>query len=276
MERIIKIIDAARALGKPINNHECQALYDGYFDNFLFNYFPLRSFLLYRRRDGARGDEIYTYFEALRIYQYSIFENLWYIYKSFTGIDEKKRTFTLLPNFSAKILMIATIREYLNAMFYLSLKDINGIHKVIIKDFKKGKRNRFGKFTDNANQIRFIGVPNLEPDVFWNLFDLRHIFYHTIRLPWWKNINDPDEEQYYYPREIIKLITPSATGKVDIEQIIRRIFSDIDAYEAEIKNKDIESLVGAKEILIKLHKHVADFRDAAFQALYDHLEKKRN
>jgi hypothetical protein len=184
------------------NNHEKEAIEFGYIDKFFSNYLVFRDNLWNKIEDTKTNLYSKNYYNALRIYAYTIFENLWFGYLlsysdyhySYFKIGDKmpiKYDYPYrkhLPSFSSIILHFGTCRD----LYFILLK-IYLIEKKQLKQnnfypvIKMGNCYRdFDKFKCDIKKLN--GKDNSvlieKGEMVFNNNLLRNIYAHKMRLPW--------------------------------------------------------------------------------------------
>ena len=199
-----------------INEVEEIALKSGYFNNYLDAYFPLK---LKREKylDTRRTDEEKRLNNAIGIYVYAIFENLWYGYlmgnSDSVYLIFNDQTINLklpqpylnhLPSFSSAILNFGTCRDLFFILLNLCIRPNLVANKEGICDLMKPSSSyrdnpddekRFAKdlgdFSAHGSSYvdtSFVdkGIEILKSNKF------RNFFAHKLRLLWWINNNQTE------------------------------------------------------------------------------------
>jgi len=255
------------------NNHENEALKVGYIEKFFPDYLPLKQRLL-EGRDGIADENKKKHYNALRIYSYSLFENVWYGYlASYAEHEETKFTIqnhcvnfenafrNHLPSFSSAILNFGTCRD----LFFILLKlfiDENFVNNT--GEIKKLLNTRYTKMEEFVSDLSHLCSDQdylYEGKDFFNRNMFRNFFAHKIRLLWWKNMQC-SEIDYYVTKKIYDDIQDRRHSEY-LSQV-ENIFKDHISYENLIKTSPCSQLISAAEMLKEAHDTIAIFLNRSF------------
>ncbi len=265
--------------GKGWNEHEKNAYDAGYVENY-FSVYPFLKKKLLERTDNTQNKDEKRYYNALRIYIYTIFENLWYgyliSYSTYTEINFKLNNYNLppfkypfsmfLPFFSAAILHFGTCRDLFFVLLKLCIKDDTEIKdkdelKKIIEVSYSPKQTfievlkKLSNEDENSNFIK-------KGTKFFELNEFRNYFAHRMRLPWWipENCVLPT---YFIKKSVYEIFkSPSTTSNEVCKNASSHIFNVLEdplKYEMEIQKADYNDLVSASQILQETHDLIASF-----------------
>ena len=253
------------------NNHEQMAYNAGYFGKYFPQYLDLKLKLL-KAQHNARGVKK-RFLNALRIYIYSIWENLWYGYLisyaelniSAFYIDGNALPVFLnpftnhLPSFSSAILHFGSCRD----MFFVLLRlwhnrensvSNNKINSTIRASYAgKNGRNDFQEhlrsISNNESYIR-------EAMKVYDHNELRNFFAHRMRLLWWQNKKCSPTE-YFIKRDAFESI--KKRQKDECKKYVLAMMDDEEAYKQNIEECDRSDVIGSGEILRETHDLIANF-----------------
>ena len=255
------------------NNHEKEALKVGYIDNFFPDYLPLKQKLL-EGRDGITDGIKKKHYNALRIYSYSIFENVWYGYLA-SYADHQETRFKIenhdvnfenafrnhLPSFSSAILNFGTCRD----LFFILLKLL--IAEDLVNDAAGIKRLLNTRYTKIENFISDLSQLCSDQDylnegkIFFDRNMFRNFFAHKIRLLWWKN-KKCSAIDYYVTKQIYDDI--QNRRHTEYHSQVEKFFKDHKSYENLIETSPCSQLVSAAEMLKEAHDSIASFLNRSF------------
>lgn len=268
------------------NNHEAIALDVGYIEKYFPEYLPLKLELL-NRRDSAGSSQEKRFFNALRVYVYTIYENLWYGYlisysewqQSSFLINGKAVNFLYphqnhLPSFSSAILHFGTCRDLFIVLLKLYLdpqqvKNKGSIGNLIKSSYKgKNKKEEFRKDLiklSNNSDPNYIseGLEVFEGNEF------RNFFAHRLRLLWWHN-KKCSLINYFIKKETFEAIKNKENNKY-----LRHIFDilqDSKSYRNIIEDFGCSELVSSGEILRDTHDLIANFFNKSLKFIREYLK----
>lgn len=273
--------------GKGWNEHEKNAYGAGYVEKY-FSVYPFLKKKLLERTDNTQNKNEKRYYNALRIYIYTIFENLWYgyliSYSTYTEINFKLNNYNLppfkypfsmfLPFFSAAILHFGSCRDLFFVLLKLCIKDDTQIkdedelRKIIEVSYywetqpKLGKKQIFKddlkKLSNEDENSNFIK----KGKEFFYLNEFRNFFAHRMRLPWWRP-EECKQETYFIKKSVHDIFKDFSKTKEDIRKDatnqVFNILEDPLTYEYEIEKADYNDLVSASQILQETHDLIASF-----------------
>ena len=132
------------------NDHEKEAIKFGYTNGFFSNYLTFRDNLCNKIEEISINQYTKNYYNALRIYAYTIFENLWFGYLlsysdyhcSYFKIGDNTIQYDYpyrkhLPSFSSAILHFGTCRD----LYFIILKIF--LIKENLKEYKLNENRNF-------------------------------------------------------------------------------------------------------------------------------------
>ena len=268
MELLIK--ELAKKWGiEGFNNHEQKSFEVGYIKNYFPNYLSLKKKLL-ESRDDTNAAEQKRLFNAMRIYIYTIFENLWFGYllsyseqhaSSFQVHGKTIEFFspftTHLPSYSAAILHFGSCRD----LFFILLKlcvdpskisDAENTSKLITTTYNEGNFIKDLKtLSGNTNQDYIDAGKRV-----YKLNEFRNFFAHRMRLLWWHN-RKCNTLDYFIKRGVYDAIRNRR--KEDYKKHVFNVLEDHKSYESDIENSDCSDLVSSGEILRETHDMIASF-----------------
>lgn len=259
MKKTIEILKY-RWKEEGFNNHEDEALKNDYFTQYLPNYCNLKLKLL-NYRDLSITDSDKLYYNSLRVYVYSSFENYCYVskiinFKPILGQDNFFLQYkSILPAFSSLILNLgATFFLTYQIPAIISNKESNGLnsdvelYKLLISTnislISKYVKDSFSKVLSSDEMLRLETLNTYA----LKLLEFRNFFTHRLRLPWWKNsFYQPYE--YCIPIQLYDLIKDKQSASLIYKQLL-----DTKNYENEIITcTDKSKLISSTEILIDFH-----------------------
>lgn len=258
------------------NNHEEQALKVGYVDEYFPEYLPLKLELL-KRRDSSGGNVAnIRFFNALRIYTYTIFENLWFGYlisysqmqESSFVVNERQVSFLYpylnhLPSFSAAVMHFGTCRDLFFILLKLCVDPQMVKDRSKIDDLLHFRYNNWESFKEdlaklsNSNDPKYV---NGGLEVF-NVNEFRNFFAHRMRLLWWHN-RKCSPIDYFMKRDVYEAVRNKK--KKYLLDHVYSILEDPKSYENEINKSVCSDLVGSGEILRGTHDVIASFANKSF------------
>ena len=235
MEKLIQELNKWGIEG--FHNHENLSYEAGYLKNYFPEYLPVKIRLL-KNRDSASQDDMRRFFNALRLYVYSLFENIWFGYIishseemslrfRINGLSrEFERPYqTHLPSFSSAIMHYGTCRDLFFILLKLTvqpelIKNVENLGKLIKtryneKDFKKDLTSLSGGVDSNFVEL---GLKIYDDN------ELRNYFAHRMRLIWWINKDSPHEDRYLFKRSILEAIK---NRKKDNKVLIQNIAAEM-------------------------------------------------
>jgi len=265
------------------NNHEDVGFKVGYIQKYFSEYLYLKKELL-ERRDSASQNEMRRYFNALRIYVYTLYENLWHGYIT-SHSEELKFTFVIngipttflnphqthLPSFSSAILNFGTCRDLFFVLLKLSIdpatinnKDsVNGLLKIHYG--QKGFEKDLIKLSNNSDADYVNdGVRVYETNEF------RNIFAHKMRLLWWFNKKCSPNERFLLRKEVDAIKNKK---REEYMEHIFEIFTDNKSYERKIENSNCPDLISSGEILRETHDLLARFVNKSYKFIHTRVSK---
>jgi len=260
-----------------LNNHEEASLKLDYND-IVPEYINLKLKIL-ALRDAAKQQGEKIFYDALRIYIYSIYENLFYGYmiSYATGqnsafiFSDKDKIFHLyqqyynhLPSFSSALLNFGNCRDLIFVLVRLapkkSLNDANEYYKII-----KVKNYRWNEFCIDlkilSNDTSYI---NDGKEIF-ELHQFRNIYEHKFRLLWWWNKKRGDNI-YFIKKELYEAVLK---GQDTVKTMLFNILEDPQKYEDEILNANPSEIISSVDILKNIHDKMAQF----FNNTLKHISK---
>ena len=259
------------------NNHEMVAFDVGYINKYFNNYLILKKKLL-QNADKASTIELKRFYNALTIYVYSIFENIWYGYIiSHSKHVELKFTFdqvlpvkfinpyqTHLPSFSSAILHFGTCRDLFSVLLKLCIEptlvnNSQGIGKLLRIHYKKNEFKKDLEKLTNKKDSKYINN-GLQ---FYDDKEFRNFYAHRMRLVWWINKNGKSKNRYLFKKNIYRAIKEN--NRQLYEQYILDILNDPKSYREFIEYSHPDELIGSEEILKEKHDMIAEFMNASFK-----------
>jgi hypothetical protein len=258
------------------NRHEEVALHNGYIQRYFPHYLPLKLFLLVER-ENARTAKERRFFNAVRIYIYTLWENMWLAY--ITGNSEDQKLifrlgkepihfefpyWTHLPSFSSVILHLGTCRDLFFILLNLcnepdSIENEQAVGNLVKVSYPKNKESTFKKdlITFSSNSVDFVevGVKVFRENVF------RNFFAHRMRLLWWNNKKCHPIDRF------IKRDVYEAIQRDDFDTYNKHlisVFSDHRSYENSIEHSECNELISAGQILREKHDLISDFLNRSF------------
>jgi hypothetical protein len=280
-----KLIQELKKWGiEGFHNHENLSYEAGYLKDCFPDYLPLKIRLL-RNRDSASQDDMRGFFNALRLYVYSLFENIWFGYIISHSEDmslrfringllrEFERPYqTHLPSFSSAIMHYGTCRD----LFFILLKlSVQPEMIMNLENFGKLLRIRYKKdhFKKDLTSLSG-GVDSNFVELGLKIYDdneLRNYFAHRMRLIWWINKDGSHEDRYLFKRSIFEAIKHRKNK--DSNRFLFEILNDPEHFKSEIANSDRSELVSAGEILRDIHNRLAPFINNSFSFIHKLLQK---
>ena len=268
-----QLIEELKKFGieEGFNNHEEMAYNAGYFDKdkYFPKYLDLKLKLL-KARDNATTDEKRKFFNALRIYIYSIWENLWYgylmsyseLHVSYFLVNGKHQSFLYpylnhLPSFSSAILHFGSCRDLFCALLKIWVDKNNNqcIYDSITTHDYMGKKGQ-ERFKDDLKQISTdCQYSNEGMQVFKNN-EFRNFFAHRLRVLWWHNKRCSPIE-YFIKKNVFEDIKKRKEG--ECKRYVLAMLDDEKAYKHNIEKSDRSELIGSGEILRETHDIIATF-----------------
>lgn len=267
-----------------INSHENNSYDIGYFNSYLDNYLRLKRTII-EKLDNIKDDCLIRYLQAIRIYSYTIYENLWYGYVisnsefdtinfringQVTELAHHNLFKNHLPSFSAAILNFGTCRDFYFVLLRIAInsnfaKDRKELIDTIMINYRTKNKCDFvadiKKITGDSNYLRLANSL-----LYKNNF--RNFYAHRLRLLWWKN---PASSDYYFMRDIYNSIEKDDS---DIWcKHLQRVFLDAKSYEKEICRAPKKDIISSSEILQKTHNSLAKFINDTFRYIKEKIEK---
>lgn len=252
------------------NNHEQDAYKSGYMKSYFAEYPGFKEKIL-RKRDASVKPAAQRFLNALRLYGYGIWENLWYGYLT-SHSEEHRSYFTLpgltlgysnpywnnLPAFSSAILHFGACRDLFFVLLKLCLNPSDVADKERLgKLIKTGYRDKeefkadLAKFCHNADPSY---VKDGEDVYQGNEF--RNFFAHRLRLLWSKSGVGRSSDY------VMKVDVLQAIKKRDANTYLLHVFDmlqDPPHYEQQIEACPESELVRASQILKEMHDGMARF-----------------
>jgi hypothetical protein len=269
-----------------INSHEQNSYDMGYYNYYLDNYLPLKKVIL-DKLDNNSDPDIIRYLNAIRIYSYSIYENLWYgyvlSYSNFetirfcinsqeTELAPKNLFKNHLSSFSSAILNFGTCRDYYFVLLRISVnpdftKEIEELKKTVMIQYSRQDTKKFESdvksLTKDPDYLK-LAKSFLESNSF------RNFYAHRLRLLWWDNPKSSDD--LFFQKEVYTSILEDNSDKW--ARHLLDIFHDAKEYENEIMNANKEDIVSSSEILQKNHDDLAEFINETFGFIINKIEKE--
>ncbi len=251
------------------NNHEEASLKLGY-DGVISDYTKLKLKILESRDDTSVTPGKKVFYEALRIYTYSIYENLFYGYlishapgqNSAFIFGDKCKKFQLdqqyynhLPSFSSALLNFGNCRDLIFVLVKLVNKRIlnNADEYNEIINVRSYSKDNF------CRDLRILNSDQLYINTGKEIFQLhrfRNIYEHKFRLLWWRN-NADSNNIYYIKRNLYNAILTDDHDAVKI--MLFNMLENPQGYENEILNANPSEIISSKEILINIHEKISSF-----------------
>jgi len=276
-----------------LNSHEKQALDAGYIDKFFPEYRTLME-ALRERRDKAKNagnNEMQRYFNGLRIYVYTIFENIWHGYLISYGEPKNGITFLVngkecyfdhpykkhLPFFSSAILHLGTCRDLLLVLLALcargrgAIKNENDLYGLVMfPNGKKGFKDRQKEFTKDLEMISNRHQAYAEKgERIFKLNQFRNYFAHRLRLPWMEK-EKSSEEEYFITRDLYNNVTQG--NEENMKDWLFDTLKDQEPYENTIRKAKREDLISASEILQGIHDLMAEFLNRSMGFIKEYIK----
>lgn len=262
-----------------INEHENTSYRLGYFENPLNNFLPLKK-AIFEKLEKTKDDETKIYLNAIRIYSYSIYENLWYGFvisnSDFDTIKFKIKNEIIelgqnnlyknhLPSFTSAILLFGTCRDYFCVLLkIIAKKNSSDLKESDLKEIVKVRYTAHNKNENNfENDVKSLTSDEEYLDLAKSILEnnsLRNNYAHRLRIIWWHNQN---YNEYCFKKELIDSINNGAKNKIWINHFLD-IFKDAEKYENEIKSATKQDVICASEILKQYHDEMADFINKTF------------
>jgi len=253
-----------------LNNHEEASLNLGY-AAIISNYLKLKLKVL-ELRDNPPAGFSSVFFEALRIYVYTIYENLFYGYVISNSSDHTSafifdkfnleyvlplQYYNHLPSFSLALLHFGNCRDLLFILMAIFIQKQNAV--VDSNAFNALTEKRY-TCKDFLNDLKILSKGDMSylkqgEDIF-NTHMFRNIYEHRFRLLWWRN-RKSKQDIYYIKRELFDAIMKRDT-KV-YKKLLYDMLKSPQVYENDILNSDPSKLISSQEILIYLHDKIAPF-----------------
>ncbi|MCE1164844.1 MAG: DUF5677 domain-containing protein [Bacteroidetes bacterium] len=271
--KLIKYNENDHEIG--FNSQEREALNLMFFDR-ISHYLVLKIQLLENLKSTANQSDK-EYFNIIRIYVYSIMENLFAIHKiayfeslnSSTigyGINISKNFKNHLPSFSMALLLLGTIRDFIYPILNL-VRDYDGNGFKNYNFLKSNNIDKYKSVDDKSNLYKFkTFVDNFNKN--FDFHELRNYFQHRLRLLW---IVKEDGNAYFEKELYDYLITKD---KVEVNKKLKEIFNDTIAYEKRIRTLSPDKLISVKKILQDITNKYSDNVDELFKLLYEFLNNK--
>lgn len=255
------------------NSQEEEALRIGYLDKFFLEYLPLKQRLL-EGRDSTTDDHKKKYLNALRIYSYSLFENVWYGYLA-TYAEHQVTQFKIegqevifrnafrnhLPSFSSAILNFGTCRDLFFILLNLLINDSLLNDSRGIKTLLNIRYTNVNSFLSDLSQVCSDQDYCDEGRIFFDRNMFRNLFAHKIRLLWWKNERCSPID-YYVTKQIYDDIQNRRHTAYHSQ--IENIFKDHKSYENLIETSSCSQIISAAEMLMEAHNSIAIFLNRSF------------
>lgn len=254
------------------NNHEQMALNAGYYDKYFPDYLLLKLKLLKARDNNITQKGKRTFFNALRIYTYSIWENLWFGYlmaysqcqKSYFLINSQSVEFinaylNHLPSFSSAILHFGSCRDLFFVLLKVwcdgenSVSDKNIYRTITVSYTGKNGKNKFRTDLESISKTQIYMQEALKV---YDHNEFRNFFAHRLRLLWWHNKKCSPIE-YFIKRNVFEDIKHKR--KDSCKKNIYAILDDHKAYENSIERSGCSELISSGEILRETHDLIANF-----------------
>lgn len=279
IDEIIEELNGWRIEG--FNNHEQISNNVGYISTY-FPYYPELKLKILKKRDGkpAIKDSERRFWNAIRIYCYSLFENIWYGYllsyskkhNSTFIINNNPITFqnpsnNHLPSFSAGVMHFGTCRD----LFFILLRLLNNptsfnseenLYKLM--GFSPGKQYRYNNLAKFKQ-----GIALLSSDAdYMNLAELfhknnlfRNYYAHCLRILWWHN-HKCSALEYLYERKLYDSLINK--NEHFVKNYLFQMFLSPAEYEDRISKSKCEDLISSREILTSIHDDIATFLNQSF------------
>lgn len=250
------------------NSQENDALNLDFFEH-LRSYLPLKLLMLEKEFD-SKSKEDKAYFSFLRIYIYSIFENLFLVYMVLTSrnkMDFHFKEITIykffhnhLPSFSMLIMHLLTCRDLIQVLMY-GFNNKSEVYTNLNKVIKHGTRHK-----DFKNEIKsFTGIPNYIANEFIGTNRFRNFFAHRMRIPWIIGSNN----QAFYERNLFEKIKNDDKSYINN---LNTIIEDTKKYENSLRLLKPEELISSIEIIEDLYKQIFTFFNELLKELENKLE----
>jgi len=261
-----------------------------------FQVYPNLKKKLLELTDTTQNKDEKRYYNALRIYVYTIFENLWFGY--LMSYPESEMTFKYgnvkfpnfqtpfsmyLPFFSAAILHFGSCRDIFFVLLQLCIKNAKDItneefERIINIHFyqwEKGKQKtnkktsfikddliKFSKEEDENSSFIIKG------NEFFSLNKFRNYFAHRMRLLWWRS-EECKQETFSIKKSIYEIFKGTLKEESPYEELFK-ILENPEQYQHDIEISEPDDLVSARQILQKTHDIIASF----FSEFMEIMEKK--
>jgi|GEM_PF-2010793 len=256
------------------NEHELDAMEEGYIDNYFEYYLPLKLKLLEMRRN-AKSDNEKVYSNYLRVLTYTLFENSWFVYLM---TDDHEFTFTNiglkftnpyhnhLPSFSSALLHIGSCYDqffvFINLFYegsFTNPSDLNGKLKV---NFRGPDKNKYPlvleKISTDPGYIQ-------KGNEILNSNKFRNYFAHQVRLLWWHR---NDTTLFYFPRDLYdKIMSQGNDGRQEVFNML----IDTEQYEKNIQTYDVQNMISSKEIMFNYHDEMTRYFNLTFFNIFNKL-----
>jgi len=261
-----KLKDEWKIIG--LNNHEEASLKLGY-NNIVPEYINLKLKIL-TLRDAAKKQGEKIFYDALRIYIYSIYENLFYGYmiSYATGqnsafiFSDKDKIFHLsqqyynhLPSFSSSLLNFGNCRDLIFVLVRLvKVRSLNNVdeYNQILNVNSYGKNNFCNDLSLIYNDATYIDTG----EQIFQLHRFRNIYEHKFRLLWWKN-KMSDDNIYFIKRALYEAVLNNDNNT--IKTILFNMLENPQKYEDEILNANPSEIISSVDILKDIHDKMAQF-----------------
>ncbi|HMQ80580.1 MAG TPA: hypothetical protein PKD94_13520 [Ignavibacteria bacterium] len=266
-----------------LNSHENDAYNLGYLNSYLDNYLLLK-YKIHESKNNTNDEAKKRFFNALGIYNYSLFENLWHCYKA--SYSAKQETSYMLGNvkyvisnpfksnlssFSTIILLFGTCRDIYFVLLKLmeyetGIIDEDIFFEIITNDSTFKNPNRYD-FEEKLKSLSNNDQSFVEDGL--KIYDnniLRNMLAHSFRLPWWSNKMSGSND-FFILREFydtFENLKESEANRLIFKKSIFNIIDNISDYESSIENSNTDKLISSSEILRNMHNLLSKFINNTF------------
>lgn len=252
-----------------LNNHEEASLRLGY-DKVISEYMKLKLKILESRDISTLPSKKYFY-EGLRIYIYTIYENLFFGYmisyasnqNSAFIFQDKCKKFRLdqqyynhLPSFSSALLHFGNCRDLIFVLVNLANKQaINNVDEY--NDIMNVRHANGDKFCADLEKLCNTDSAYIAAGKrIFQLHRFRNIYEHQFRLLWWTNKMTADNV-FCIKKDLYNAIINN--DKSQIKNMLFEILQDPQKYENEILESDPAQIICSNDVLKNIHDQMACF-----------------
>jgi hypothetical protein len=246
-----------------------------YLERYLPHYLPLRTTIEEQleeaRRAGTR--RAVAFWNGVNRFIYMIFENLSFLHLQLaqkpTVTKNSFNVYQHLPQFMATLLMAFPVSEYMRRLIcMLSLEkfaiDKNQFTKIVTRPKREKEFKEVEDFLRLAKTYPYC----TEIESLWNKFsqanDLRHLYTHGFRLPWWPRQNTTI---FGFPKTIT-----SESRKIKDE--IWEFVTDANRWQGKVSHLDKSNFVSGADLIEEVHRQGTVLADILFRSLIEHIKRE--